>query len=114
MDLAINTLVHKFVDTGYGRQEDVTNDECDGVLAYACGTLSMGLLFMEFGDAICEGDGNRIIRCWKYFLLHFKVERRSNYSIEALNLLAQYHFLLSPRMAMQLVWGRTVNTHGHG
>ena len=59
MVLAINTLVHKFVDTGYGRQEDVTNNKYDGVLAYnTCGTLSMGLLFMEFGDAICEGDGN--------------------------------------------------------
>ena len=60
MVLAINTLVHKFVDTGCSRQQDVKNDECDGVLAYTCGTLSMGLLFMEFGDAIYEGDGNGV------------------------------------------------------
>ena len=81
--------------------------------AYACNLVSSGLLYMEFVDAIREGDGHRIIRCWRYFLLHFKIERRINYSIEAFTLLSQYQFLLSPRMAMQLTWNRTINIHGH-
>ena len=34
------------------------------------------------------------------------------YSIEAFTLLAQYHFLYSERMRMQLMWSRTVNVHG--
>jgi len=67
---------------------------------------------MEFNDAIREGDGLRILHCWKYFLLHFKEANRKNYAIEAFNLLAQYHVVLSPRMAMQLLWNRTINTHG--
>ena len=42
-----------------------------------------------------------------------QVSNRMNYSLEAFNLLAQYHFLLSPRMAMQLLWNCTVNIHGY-
>ena len=67
---------------------------------------------MEFNDAIREGDGERIIRCWRYFLLLYKANGRTNYSVEAFILLAQHDFLLSPRMAMQLSWNRTINTHG--
>ena len=37
---------------------------------------------------------------------------RTNYSIETLNLLLQHDFLLTPRLAEELIWGRFVNTHG--
>ena len=33
---------------------------------------------MEFKDAIREGDGNRVLRVWKYFLLLFKAADRKN------------------------------------
>jgi len=36
---------------------------------------------------------------------------RSNNSIETLNLLLQHDFLLSPRLAEELIWGRFINTH---
>lgn len=113
MMLAVSEVLDKFVDLSYNENKPTTppKDE-DHVHAYACNLLSSGLLLMEFVDAIREGDGSRIIRCWKYFLLHFKEANRKNYSIEAFHLLAQYHFLLSPRMAMQLMWSRTVNIHG--
>ena len=74
----------------------------DGVVEYASEVLTFGLLLMEFDDAIREGDGNRIRRCWQYFLLIFKVPGRKNYSIEALTLLAQLNFFFCPRMAAQL------------
>ena len=45
-------------------------------------------------------------------MLIFKVHKRKNYSIEALHLLSQYHFFLSPRQAQQLIWSRFINTHG--
>ena len=67
--------------------------------------MSLGLLLMEFTDGIREGDGNRNIRCWRYFLPIL-------YSVEAFVLLSQYKFLFTPRMAAQLKWSRTINTHG--
>lgn len=75
--------------------------------------MTLGPLLKEFGDAIKEGDGDRIVKCWRYFLLLFKANGRKNYSVEAFNLLAQHDFLLSLRQAKQLAWNRTVNTHGY-
>ena len=45
------------------------NQEKDRVLEYACDVLTLGLLYMEFVDAVREGDGERILLCWRYFLL---------------------------------------------
>ena len=94
-------------------QASDASDECnDLVLEYARETLTLGLFLMEFIDAIREGDGHRIIRCWRFFLLLFKASNRKNYSIEAFTLLCQFHFIFSERMKQQLVWSRTVNIHG--
>ena len=67
---------------------------------------------MEFIDGIREGDGYRILRCWRDFLPIFKATNRKNYSIEAFTFLVQHDFLFSPRLRQQLVWERTVNVHG--
>lgn len=104
VDLAVPTEKQK---------DSVTSKGCDGVLEYAQDTFTLGLLLMEFIDAIGEGDGCRIMRCWKFFLPVFKSVKRTNYSVEAFTLLAQYNYLFSPRMAAQLAWSRTVNIHGH-
>ena len=41
----------------------------DGILDYACAVLSDGLLMLEFRDAIHQGNGERIIRCWKFVIV---------------------------------------------
>ena len=74
--------------------------------------MSLSLFFTEFHDAIKEGDGFWILRCWRYLLPLFKASNRTNYSIEAFNLLFSYHFILSKREAAQLLWSRTVNIRG--
>lgn len=113
--LASDEIVSKFVDLTYceGKRKIPDPKVHDGVHAYACEVLILGLLVKEFNDAINEGDGDRIVRCWRYFLLLFKANGRKNYSVEAFNLLAQHDFLLSPRLAKQLAWNRTINTHGY-
>lgn len=109
--LATKEVITRLVDFSFEG-----GDAClpcdDHVLAYAREVLSLGLLYMEFTDAVREGDGGRILRCWRYLLLIFKASNRTNYSVEAFTLLAQYHFMFSERMRMQLMWGRTVNVHG--
>ena len=84
----------------------------DSVLEYAKEVFSMGLLYFEFHDAIKEGDGDRLLRCWKYLFVIFKASQRTNYSIEAFNLLCQVHYYLSPQMVHQLKYSRFINVHG--
>ncbi len=40
----------------------------DLVNAYARNLLSLGLLLMELNDGVREGDGERVIRCWRYYI----------------------------------------------
>ena len=42
----------------------------------------------------------------------FRASGRTNYSIEAFQMLYSYSFLLSPRQGMQLLWSRCINTRG--
>ena len=102
------SISHSWLDEG-----DVDLHSDDHVLSYASDLLTLGLLYMEFSDAIREGDGERILRCWKYLLLIFKAARHTNYSVEAFTLLAQYYYLFSERMRKQFIWSGTVNVHGH-
>ena len=68
--------------------------------------LSLGLFYLEFQDAIREGDGLRFMFVW------FRSTGNTNYTIEAMTLLVQYYFLFTPRLAEQLIWGRFINAHG--
>ena len=91
---------------------DNTGPTTDGVLEYAREVFSLGLLYLEFQDAIREGDGLRVLRCWKYFLPIFRGSGRKNYALEALNLLYQHKYYLSPRLRQQILFSRFVNVHG--
>jgi L1 cell adhesion molecule like protein len=101
-------IVSRFVQLKFEK----STSEADGVYGYACKLLSLGLFYREFTDSIREGEGTRCLRCWRYLLLVFKATGRKNYSIEAFNMLAQYHFIFSPRQSHQLLWSRFVNVHG--
>ena len=70
-----------------------------------------GSLALEFVDAWAEGDGDRICRCWKIFLLHFYANGRTKYSWEALRLQLQL-LSLPPSLSAQIKWNRFINTHG--
>ena len=42
----------------------------------------------------------------------FKATNSRNYAIEAFTLLAQYQFMFTEQMQLQLLWNRTVSVHG--
>ena len=46
------------------------------------------------------------------FLINFCASHRTNYATEVFTLVTREMFLLSPRMAFQLKWRHTINTHG--
>ncbi len=89
-----------------------TSNQEDRVTNYASLVIGYGLMAENFHDAWREGDGGRLLRCWKFLLLHFRVNGRTKYALEAFRLLAQTSALLSPRKAHQLIWNRTCNPKG--
>ena len=111
--LGVKEVLAKFVNLPSVTETPCKKDRpADGVFDYACSTLSFGLLYQEYMDSVREGDGNRIFRVWRYLPLVFRAAGRTNYVLEAFNLLAQEKFLLSARLAKQLRWSRIINTSG--
>ena len=84
----------------------------DGVLNYACSLMNMGLLARNLQDASHEGDGDRIIRCWRFLFLHYKAEGHTKYALEAFRLIADLEVMLSARRAHELKWNRTCSVRG--
>ncbi|KAL5509146.1 hypothetical protein EMCRGX_G004456 [Ephydatia muelleri] len=109
----VKTLISEMVRIEYiaGTSES-TCPSIDSVQEYAKETLSLGLLLLEFKDGIREGDGNRVLRCWKYFLLFYHATKHKYYCIEAFNLQMQYYYILPKRYAEQMLWGRFINSEG--
>lgn len=79
---------------------------------YACTRLSIGLFIRYFDDAVKEGEGQRIVRCWKFLMLIFKAHGHPKYALAAFQIQANILAILSPREAHQLIWNRTVNNKG--
>ena len=83
----------------------------DTVHNYAKVLCHYGALALEFVDAWQEGDGERVCRCWKLFILHFYDNGRTKYSWEALRLQFQLQ-CLPCNVSQQIKWNRFVNIHG--
>lgn len=60
-------------------------DTGEGVHNYARVLCHFAALVYLFIDA-WKGDGERVIRCWKMFMVHFHAEKKTNYALEALRL----------------------------
>jgi L1 cell adhesion molecule like protein len=69
-------------------------------------------MFLEFRDAIHEGDGPRIIRCWKFMLLYWHLKGHTKYVSEAVHLISAIEATASERISQEIIWCRTVNTCG--
>ena len=71
----MDRYVHLPFDEAASHNNQEDGSECDRprdhILEYASDVLTLGVLYMEFVDGIHEGDGERILRCWRYFLLPF-------------------------------------------
>lgn len=112
LDSAVRAIISEFIDITFPEKCKKVPKDQDRILEYAKEALTMGLIFLEFKDAVREGDGDRVMRCWKFLMLFFRASGHTNYTLEALNLLSHYHYLLPPRYAEQMKWNRFVNTQG--
>ncbi len=87
----------------------------DDIFNYNCSLLTDGFLFMNFLDAIGEGDGERIMRQYKYIMLYCKADgsHSTKYALECLYQFFLVHALLSPTDSERFVWNRSVNNSCH-
>lgn len=88
-----------------------TASEEDRKFNYSRVLCHYGSLVAEFRDAWAEGDGERVVRCWKFFMLHFKASGHTKYALEGLRLQFQLQ-VLSASLAHQIMHHRFVNTRG--
>ena len=106
----------KLIEVNYTRlpqfNSSDTANNIDRVHLYATEVLTLRLIWHAFHDAIREGDEDRIMRYWKFFLVLFKGTTHRNYAKEAVNVLVQYHYTLSDRQKAQLLWSHCINTRG--
>ena len=88
--------------------------EGDDVFSYNCSLLTDSFLFFNFVDAIKEGDGARILRQYKYFMLYCKADgaHSTKYALECLYQFFLVYALLSPRDSERFTWNRSVNNSG--
>jgi hypothetical protein len=84
----------------------------DKVLEYASAVLSDGLLLLEFRDAVHEGDGERVMRCWRLMLLYFLHSGHRKYALEAFLLQASINGSVNKRLAQEILHNRFINTRG--
>ena len=97
--------------------DSVVGEKGRDMLSYQKALLDYGMLILNFWDAISEGDGDRVVRCWKFFLLYLIHQGGSanKYALEALYLMFQIYALLSPQAAHRLIWNRSAkNKSGTG
>ncbi len=104
-----DTIVKEFVDFNFHL---IKNHPKDMVKSHSTHLMSQGLFYLNFRDSIKEGDGRRVLICWKYMLPIFISTQRKNYAKEALLMIFKHHFVFSPRMSQQLLYSRFVNTSG--
>lgn len=86
----------------------------DDVFNYNSALLAEGLFFMNFLDSVSEGDGERVIRQYKYLMLLCKADgcHSTKYALESLFQLLLVYGGLSKSEAEVFMWNRSVNTHG--
>lgn len=94
------SIVDQYISFKFHEVDIPSNDQ---ICKYSKRLLSLGCFYLNFTDAIKEGDGDRVLQCWRYLLPIFKSSGRKNYSIEVLNMLLQYHCKLTPRQSAELI-----------
>ena len=112
LDKVCKKLFDTFVGFTFNEPAVSSIKDTDGVHSYSKQLLRLSCFYLEFADAIREGDGERVLRCWRYLLPICLGSGRTNYSCEVLNMLFQHSFALPPRLSAQLLWSRFINAHG--
>ena len=84
----------------------------DQIFNYHKAKLSYGLLLLDFGDAIREGDGGRLLNLYKLALLIYSSYGHNKYAYVTLLFLVRIYAILDESEALNLICNRFCNTVG--
>lgn len=94
------------------KKSELSESKEDNVFNYGCLHLSLGLLLHNADDSVKEGDGERLMRVWKFLTFVFRSHGKHKYALAGLRLMASRLALLTPRQAHRLTWNRFANKQG--
>ena len=61
----VSEVYDRYISLSYNSiSKNYVHTHNDSVSSYSIQLLRMGALYLEFADAIREGDGERVFRCW--------------------------------------------------
>jgi hypothetical protein len=83
---------------------EVCGEEGDGVYNYGCNVITLGMMVLSSDDAVSEGDGARIVEMYKWWLLIWRRQESTKYSLAGLLLEIQFKCVLSEQKAHRLIW----------
>ena len=106
------TLTPSPAETVKASVTPASTTKSDDRFNYTCVRLALGVLLRNFDDAVKDGDGVRILRCWKIAMLIFRAHHHNKYALASFYLQAATQAILTPCQAHSLTWNRTVSNHG--
>lgn len=83
--------------------KEVSHDN-DSIYNYHNSRLQMGLLLMNIADAIKEGDGLRLVNCYKFVLLFVYQFNHTKYAYVLLLFFTQIYAFLSEEDSFCLIF----------
>lgn len=84
----------------------------DSILNYQNTRLQIGLLLMNIADGIKEGDGYRLVNCYKFVLLFAYQFHNTKYVYALLLFFIKIYAVLSEEEAFCLIFNRFINSKG--
>lgn len=78
----------------------------DYVFNYGCLHIALGLMLRNAEDSVKEGDGERLLRLWKFLTYIFRLKGHHKYALAGLRLISSVEGLITPRQADKLIWNR--------
>ena len=96
------------------KDQEKKDVERDDMFSYNSALFADVLYFLNFLDAVAEGDGDRIIRQYKYMLMYCRADHKhsTKYALECLYQFSLVFALLSHRGRERFTWNRSVNNNG--
>ena len=112
IDEVIMNDMKRHLDMVARNTQEADEDNQDGVHSYAVNVMKYCLLRRVNVTATRSGDGDRLIRHWKYAMLLYDSVHKTKYRLESFLFLAAMLALYTPRHREQVTWNRFISLSG--